>query len=101
VEARRAGEPPPETLALYQVAEVKARITAFDGDYRAALVMVRNFADRLRAIPGVEAVQVESMPLDIGPDASLKGDARAAAGASASDAEFELRVAVRSAGGRA
>jgi hypothetical protein len=46
-------------------------------------------------------VQVESMPLDIGPDASLKGDARAATGASASDAEFELRVAVRAAGGRA
>jgi hypothetical protein len=100
VEARRAGEPPPETLALYQVAEVKARITGFDGDYRAALVMVRNFADQLRTIPGVEAVQVESMPLDIGPDASLKGDARAATGASASDAEFELRVAVRAAGGR-
>ena len=100
VELRRSGEPVPATLALFQIARVKARITAFDGDYRGALATVRSFADRLRSIPGVEAVQVESMPLDIGPDASLKGDARAAAGA-APDAQFELRVAVRASGGRA
>ena len=100
VDATRAGDPIPQALTLYHVARVKARITAFDGDYRAALATVRRFADSLRAMPGVESVQVESMPLDIGPDASLRGDARALSGRAGPDAEFELRVAVRAAGGR-
>ncbi len=89
----------PEALALYQVATVRARISPFSGNYREALGTVRRFADRLRALPGVEAVQVESMPLDIGPEASLSGDVRAAGGTG--DAVFELRVAIRDVGGRA
>ena len=91
--------PPEQDLSLYQVALVTAYIAPFDGDYREALATVRRFADRLRAVPGVEEVRVESLPLDIGPEASLSGNARErAAGASA---RFQLRVAVREGGARA
>jgi hypothetical protein len=88
-----------EDFALFQIAVVKAHIAPFSGNYREALATVRRFAERLRTIPGVENVQVESMPLDIGPEASLSGDVRRSGGDF--DASFELRVAVRSAGGSA
>ena len=86
----------PEDLRLYQVALMRARITPFSGDYREALALVRRFADNLRSLPGVEDVQLESLPLDIGPGASLSGDARGTG--LGSNARFELRVTIRSAG---
>jgi hypothetical protein len=82
-----------DTLELFQIATVKAQITPFAGNYREALETVRRFASRLRTIPGVEDVQVQSMPLDIGPDSSLTGDARRVARSEL--AVFELRVAIR------
>ena len=89
----------PSKLELYQVARMRARITPFAGDYRAALALVRQFADNLRSLPGVESVEVESLPLDIGPQASLSGDARKSGPGAV--AEFELRVAIRDGGERA
>lgn len=86
----------PDEVALYQVALLKAHITPFSGNYREALALVRRFAENLRSIPGVESVRVESLPLDIGPDASLSGDASAAA--AKSSAEFQLGVTIRNAG---
>lgn len=83
----------PDKLVLFQVATLKAQITPFAGNYREALETVRRFASHLRTVPGVEDVQVESMPLDIGPDSSLAGDAQRVARAEA--AVFELRVAIR------
>jgi len=90
---------PPSALTVYQVARFKARLDPFEGDYRQALEAVRRFAEHLRTIPGVEEVQVESLPLDIGPDASLTGDARGeGAGVRA---RFELRVTIRDEASRA
>lgn len=90
---------PPSELTLYQLARFKARLDPFEGDYRQALEVVRRFAEHLRTIPGVEDVQVESLPLDIGPDASLTGDARGeGAGVRA---RFELRVTIRDEASRA
>lgn len=84
---------PDAALELFQIATVKAQITPFDGNYREALETVRQFASRLRGVPGVENVSVEAMPLDIGPDSNLSGDARRVSQAEA--AVFELRVAIR------
>lgn len=82
-----------DKLKLFQIAIVKAQITPFAGNYREALDTVRQFASRLRTVPGVEDVQVQSMPLDIGPESSLTGDAQRVA--RAESAVFELRVAIR------
>lgn len=86
----------PDDLVLYQVAQLKAHISPFSGNYREALALVRSFADNLRSIPGVENVRVESLPLDIGPDASLSGDAKASS--AKARAQFELGVTIRNAG---
>jgi len=91
--------PAEEAAALYQIALVTAYIAPFNGDYREALATVRRFAERLRAVPGVEEVRVESLPLDIGPDASLSGDAKGRP--AAASARFQLRLAVRDGGARA
>jgi len=101
---RRGGQrevpaPAQEDATLFQIALLTAHIVAFDGDYREALATVRRFAERLRQVPGVEEVRVESLPLDIGPEASLRGTAQGSA--RAASARFQLRVAVREDGVRA
>jgi hypothetical protein len=82
-----------ESDTLYQLAAVKGRVQPFDGDYRAALELIGRFADRLREQPGVETVEVISLPLDIGSERRLLGDA--GADMSQSTAGFELRVVLR------
>ncbi len=87
-----------QARTMRQQAIVKASISPFDGDYRKALEIVRKFADHLRQVPGVASVRVESLPLDIGPDATLKGNVENP-GKNA-QAEFSLSIALRSQGGR-
>ena len=70
--------------------DVQGRIDPFDGDYRRALEQVNALADSLRAVSGVVAVEVLSLPLDVGSGASLRGDAGTRAGAG--DAPFALRI---------
>ena len=78
---------------VHELATVTARIEPFDGNYRQALATVRRFADSLRGLPEVDDVTVESMPLDIGPDATLSGSAKDIAGRDT--AVFELRIALK------
>ena len=81
----------PDEARLYQIAHVEGQVDPFNGDYREALAMVRQFAATLLGLPGVEAVNVVELPLDIGSDSSLAGDTARKAGA----APFELRVVIR------
>jgi len=81
----------PDQAQLYQVAHIQGQVDPFDGDYREALAMVRQFAATLLGLPGVEAVNVVELPLDIGSGSSLAGDTARKAGA----APFELRVVLR------
>lgn len=60
----------------YQIATVKGHITPFDGNYRNALGMVKRFANSLRAEQNVHFVRIDSLPLDISPDARLSGESR-------------------------
>jgi len=84
-------------LSLRHHALIKARIKSFDGDYRKALETVRRFAEHLRQIPGVAEVRVESLPLDIGPEASLSGNVEAVN--RNAKARFSLGVALQNKGG--
>lgn len=70
--------------------DVRGRIDPFDGDYRRALEQVNALAESLRAVSGVVAVELLSLPLDIGSGASLRGDAGSRAGAG--EAPFALRI---------
>ena len=56
---------------------VEARVEPFDGDYRAVLVLLESFAERLRQVPGVSRVKLTSVPLNISSTAPLQGDALA------------------------
>ncbi|MEJ2089946.1 MAG: hypothetical protein P8Y69_16015, partial [Gammaproteobacteria bacterium] len=76
---------------LYQLAHVKGRVDPFNGDYRGALAMVRQFAATLLSLPDVEAVEVVELPLDIGSDSALRGDTAGQTGS----APFELRIVLR------
>ena len=90
--ASASGEEPPGGLeAMFQVARVSARIEPFHGDYRAAIDAIRRFAGALAASPGVRRVQVLSLPLELGPEQTLAGDAEAVA----ETAAFEIRVVSR------
>ena len=73
-----------------QSADIHGRIEPFDGDFRHALEQVGKFADSLRGLQQAVEVEVLSLPLDVGSQASLRGDASARAGAA--DAPFALRL---------
>ncbi len=85
-------------IRLRHEAIIKAHIQPFDGDYRKALETVRRFAEHLRQIPGVAEVRVESLPLDIGPEASLSGNVENAS--RNARAQFSLSVALPGKGGQ-
>jgi hypothetical protein len=76
---------------LYQLALIKGRVDPFNGNYREALAMVRQFAAALLSLPEVEAVDVVALPLDIGSDSALRGDTTREVGT----APFELRVVIK------
>lgn len=76
---------------LFQIARVSARIEPFDGDYRAAIDTVRRFADSLALPSGVEHVRILALPLELGSEHVLSGDADM----SPEGAEFEVRVVRR------
>ncbi len=81
----------PNETRLYQLAHIKGRVDPFDGNYREALALVRQFAATLLGLPEVEAVHVLKLPLDIGPESALRGDT-----ASQTDsAPFELRIVIK------
>ena len=85
------------TVTLQQQAIIQAHINPFDGDFRKALETVRRFAEHLRQLPEVKEVDVESLPLDIGPEASLSGDVEGLS--ETSKAQFSLRMELKALGG--
>lgn len=71
-----------------QSLRLAARIEPFAGDYRAAILRVREFARALRALAPVRAVEIEALPLDLSPEAVLQGSGGGPAGA----APFALKA---------
>ena len=66
----------------------KDTIKNFDGDYRKALATIDRFSTQMSQLDSVYEVRVLSLPLDIGPDASLQGSSKK----DASNANFSVRV---------
>lgn len=79
-----------DSYLYYQIAEVKGRIDPFDGNYRSALALVNQFAESLRTSDGVLDVNVESLPLDVSPEARLEG--ATSAEVQDKEATFSLKV---------
>lgn len=73
-----------------QSLRLEARIEPFAGDYRAAILRVREFARILRALTPVRAVEIEALPLDLSPGAVLQGSGGPPAGA----APFALKALI-------
>lgn len=74
---------------LYQLAHIEARVDPFDGDYRKALSLVRQFASTLLGLPDVEAVHVVKQPIEV--DREIRGDTET----TALTAPFEMRIVLR------
>ena len=85
------GEPRRDPDTLFQIARISARIEPFDGDYRAAIGIVRRFAAVLAAPVGVEHVRVLALPLELDSGHTLTG----AAETNAETADFVIRVTLR------
>jgi len=58
----------------YQISNLNAHIEPFDGDYREAIAMVKQFAETLRDFETTHSVSIESFPLDISSEATLQGN---------------------------
>ena len=78
---------------LHRTLDLEGRIEPFRGDYRKALARVGAFVESLRGAPRVIDAQVLSMPLEVGSETTLSGDA--GAGAGGAEALFALRLRLR------
>ncbi len=103
--ARLPGEPerelPPGSIAVgegepgarYQIARLDGFVDPFEGDYREAIALINDFTEHLRKAPGIARVEIARLPIDLGSDTVLKGDAREGSGQQ--EGKFSLRVVLR------
>jgi len=77
-------------IKYYQISNFNAHIDSFDGNYRDAIAMVKDFAETLRQNDATYSVSIESFPLDISSNATLQGNAQA----TAKKALFSLRAVI-------
>jgi len=88
-----------KTLTLQDTTEgttiitLDARLSEFDGNYRAAMSRIDNFVSRLAASPGVTAVERVSSPVDTAPTATLTG--KTTGETKAEETRFTLSLQVR------
>ena len=59
---------------FYQTSMIKGYVEPFDGNFRAAITLINEFAEILRSQKAVYDVSVISLPLDVSPSTSLEGD---------------------------
>jgi hypothetical protein len=62
-----------ESSALFELGFVTAQISAFNGDYRAALNSVNRFASHLMSNPGVASVEILQQPVNVSSYVNLQG----------------------------
>lgn len=75
-----------------QALKLEGELARFNGDYRAALAKVEQFATDLKSDPRVKSVTIAKTPLDVSSAASLSGSA---AGRSEPEAaRFELQLTI-------
>lgn len=72
----------------YQVAEIKAYIAPFDGNFRRAISRINQLIEALRNEQGVYETKILAMPLDVSSAAKLTG----AANVVPTEAEFSFRL---------
>ncbi len=85
---------PAEPDRLIQKGIVYGEITHFDGDYRAAMNSLNNFAQRIAQDNAVAEVKALKLPLDIRSESGLNGSTAAVPGKET--AQFEIAVVFRS-----
>ena len=74
--------------ARYHATLLEGRVEPFNGNFRAAMETVEQFAEDLRAREGVRAVTIVALPLDTSSGADLQGNTQSRQ----RRAEFTLRV---------
>ena len=85
---------PKEPGQLAQSGIVYGEIAHFAGDYRAAMNIINNFAQRLAQDTAVAEVRALKLPLDVRSESGLNGSTAAVPGQGA--AQFEIAVVFRS-----
>lgn len=74
----------------YQIGIVQAHIEPFNGNYRGAIDMVNQFAEKLRKGESVYDISIVSFPLDISSEANLQGSTSRVE----KEAKFTLRAVI-------
>jgi hypothetical protein len=77
-------------IKYYQITNLNAHIEPFDGNYRDAIAMVKEFAKTLSDFDETYSVSIESFPLDISSKSTLQGNAQDSGRA----ALFSLRAVI-------
>ena len=72
---------------------LEARLSDFDGNYRAAMARIDSFVSRLAATPGVMAVEPLSSPVNTAPTATLAG--KTTVEAAPEETRFSLNIRLR------
>ena len=81
--------------AWQQQGEIEAEIRPFNGDYRAALLLIERFAARLRVQANVTSVSIVKLPLNLDPTSTLSGSTQDSADAKPGAAQFTLAIVIK------
>ncbi len=74
---------------------LEAEVRPFHGDYRAAMISIKRFSDRLSQDPDVASVSLTQMPLDVHSASALSGNTLDAMSTDGVRAEFKLTLTLR------
>lgn len=81
--------------AWQQQGEIEAEIRPFNGDYRAAMMLIERFAARLRVQPAVAIVTIVKLPLNLDPATTLSGSTQDSTDTKPGAAQFKLGIVIR------
>jgi len=85
----------PDPTGLYEVGFISGEIKRFAGDYREALNSVNQLAERLKADPAVEHVEILQAPVNVSSYSNLQGSTTDEKTSLSSAAMFKLKVILK------
>lgn len=84
-----------DPTGLYEVGFINGEIRRFSGDYRAALNLVNQLADRLKADPEIEHVEILQAPVNVSSYSSLQGSTTDEATNLSNAALFKIKIVLK------
>lgn len=86
---------PQDAPRVQESGEIAGEVTPFDGDYKAAIARVNDFAEGLRHGEQIAEVRITELPLNVSSETGLTGSTQEARRSSTGGARFRIMLALK------